>query len=65
MSLRRRIRRVLAVLALDDESFAFICSYERTDCATGMDQSVPNCGGELVARLQSDEKDRRRKAKTW
>lgn len=32
---------------------ARICSYECTfcpDCATAMDETCPNCGGELVVR---------------
>jgi hypothetical protein len=32
---------------------AFICSYECTfcpTCTTGMSQTCPNCGGELVQR---------------
>jgi hypothetical protein len=39
--------------ALDDGGVAFICSYECTfcaDCATDMDHTCTNCGGELVAR---------------
>jgi hypothetical protein len=37
-------------LALDDEGEAFICSYECTFCAAGVDHVCPNRGGELVAR---------------
>lgn len=38
---------------------AFICSFECTfcpDCATGMAQVCPNCGGELLARPRRKEK---------
>lgn len=49
-SMRTQCKR--CKLALDDEGFAFICSYGYTFCAAGMDHSAPNCGGELVARLE-------------
>lgn len=36
-----------------DNGGAFICSFECTfcaDCAEGMDERCPNCGGELLDR---------------
>ena len=39
--------------ALTHESDAYICSYECTfcgACATGMETTCPNCGGELLRR---------------
>ncbi len=36
--------------ALADDGVAFICSFECTYCAAGMDHLCPNCGGELVVR---------------
>lgn len=38
---------------LTDDGAAYICSYECTfcaGCAHEMDNTCPNCGGELVAR---------------
>jgi len=46
-----------AVLAMDGE--AYICSHECTfcgDCTEGMDQTCPNCGGELLRRPRRVEK---------
>lgn len=39
--------------ALGHEDAAFICSYECTfcpDCTQAMDDTCPNCGGELRSR---------------
>ncbi len=52
MSLRRRTQCERCKLALDNEGFAFICSFECTGGVAGRDQSVPNYGGELMARLE-------------
>ena len=41
--------------SLRPDGSATICSYECTfcpDCAAAMDQTCPNCGGELVTRPQ-------------
>lgn len=38
---------------LQDEGGAFICSYECTfcpDCTEAMENTCPNCGGNLVVR---------------
>jgi hypothetical protein len=53
MSLEMRGECERCGAALDDGGVAFICSYECTfcaDCATDMDHTCTNCGGELVAR---------------
>jgi hypothetical protein len=39
--------------SLDRQGEAYICSYECTfcrECARAMDDTCPNCGGELVRR---------------
>ena len=49
--MRRECERCGA--ALGDGDLAFICSYECTfcaHCASDMEHTCPNCGGELVAR---------------
>ena len=53
MSLEMRAECERRGTALAEDGPAFICSYECTfcaSCATGMDHTCPNCGGELVAR---------------
>ncbi len=41
--------------SLAEDGVAFICSYECTFCAAGMDHLCPNCGGELVAWPQAEK----------
>jgi hypothetical protein len=51
LEMRRSCEKCGASLADDGE--ARICSYECTfcaPCADAMDQTCPNCGGELVRR---------------
>jgi hypothetical protein len=51
LEMRRKCERCGA--ALGDGDLAFICSYECTfcaHCASDMEHTCPNCGGELVAR---------------
>lgn len=47
-----------AALSADDE--AYICFYECTfcgDCTAAMDQTCPNCGGELLRRPRRAKAD--------
>jgi hypothetical protein len=56
LEMRRECERCDA--ALEDSGIAFICSYECTfcaACASAMDHTCPNCGGELVARPRRSE----------
>jgi len=51
LELRMECERCGAPLAADGE--AFICSFECTfcaACASGLERTCPNCGGELVTR---------------
>jgi uncharacterized protein len=51
LELRAECERCGAALAADGE--AFICSFECTfcpACASGLEHTCLNCGGELVAR---------------
>ena len=53
MALEMRTRCERCDDPLDDESEAFVCSYECTfcpKCVGTMRGSCPNCGGELVRR---------------
>jgi uncharacterized protein len=51
LEMKEACERCEATLAADDE--ATICSFECTfcsDCASELEHTCPNCGGELVAR---------------
>ncbi len=51
LEMREKCERCETLLAHEDA--ARICSYECTfcpSCATAMDHTCPNCGGELIAR---------------
>ncbi|MCP4330893.1 MAG: DUF1272 domain-containing protein [Alphaproteobacteria bacterium] len=53
MALEMRAQCEKCETALPQDGAATICSYECTfcpGCAAAMDQTCPNCGGELVAR---------------
>jgi hypothetical protein len=51
LEMRETCERCGAALAADGE--AYICSYECTfcgECLGALDQTCPNCGGELLRR---------------
>jgi uncharacterized protein len=53
MALEMRTECERCRAALDAAGEALICSYECTfcaDCAAVLEQTCPNCGGDLVAR---------------
>lgn len=45
---------------LQQDGIAYVCSYECTycdECTIEMNNTCPNCGGELVRRLRREKKE--------